>query len=142
MDKQENKVEIYYGELNFKEIFEEILKKEFIEILKQRGRFLMKKQKYKVAKYMRLSRDDGDEAESESIENQRDLIDNYIEEHEELEVVREYADDGTAGTGISESCFRLCCLYCTQANHLRRKSAQGGSAGDSGTGAEGSAGDH
>ena len=34
MDKQKNKVEIYYGELNFKEIFEEILKKEFIEILK------------------------------------------------------------------------------------------------------------
>lgn len=34
MVKQENKVEIYYGEMNFKEIFEEILKKEFIEILK------------------------------------------------------------------------------------------------------------
>lgn len=34
MDKQENKVEIYYGESSFKEIFEEILKKEFIEILK------------------------------------------------------------------------------------------------------------
>lgn len=34
MDKQKNKVEIYYGKLNFKEIFEEILKKEFIETLK------------------------------------------------------------------------------------------------------------
>lgn len=34
MDKQENKVEIHYGELSFKEIFEEILKKEFIETLK------------------------------------------------------------------------------------------------------------
>ena len=28
---------------------------------------LMKKSKYKVAKYMRLSRDDGDDRESESI---------------------------------------------------------------------------
>ena len=34
MDKQENKVEIYYGEQSLKEIFEEILKKKFIEILK------------------------------------------------------------------------------------------------------------
>lgn len=34
MDKQEKKVEIFYGELNFKEIFEEILKKKFIETLK------------------------------------------------------------------------------------------------------------
>ena len=49
----------------------------------QKGKVLMKKCKYKVAKYMRLSRDDGDEAESESIENQRDIIDNYIEEHDD-----------------------------------------------------------
>ena len=33
---------------------------------------------YKVAKYMRLSRDDGDDRESESIENQRDILDSYI----------------------------------------------------------------
>ena len=45
----------------------------------------MKKSKYKVAKYMRLSRDDGDDRESESIENQRDIIDNYIKEHEDLD---------------------------------------------------------
>ena len=31
MEKQSINVEIYYGELNFKGIFEEILKKEFIE---------------------------------------------------------------------------------------------------------------
>lgn len=34
MDKQNINVEICYGEMNFKEIFEEILKKEFIETLK------------------------------------------------------------------------------------------------------------
>lgn len=34
MVKEKNKVEICYGELNFKEILEAILKKEFIEILK------------------------------------------------------------------------------------------------------------
>ena len=58
----------------------------------------MENGKYKVAKYMRLSRDDGDDRESESIENQRDIIDNYIEEHEDLEVIGEYVDDGFTGT--------------------------------------------
>lgn len=34
MKEQNISIEICYGELNFKEIFEEILKKEFIETLK------------------------------------------------------------------------------------------------------------
>lgn len=48
----------------------------------------------RVAKYIRLSREDGDEVESESVENQRDIIDNYILEHEELFDAGEYVDDG------------------------------------------------
>lgn len=66
----------------------------------------MKNSKYKVAKYMRLSRDDGDDRESESIENQRDIIDNYIEEHEGLEVIGEYADDGFTGTNFNRPGFQ------------------------------------
>lgn len=66
----------------------------------------MKKSKYKVAKYMRLSRDDGDEAESESIENQRDIIDNYIEEREDLEIIGEYVDDGFTGTNFNRPGFQ------------------------------------
>ena len=61
----------------------------------------MKNTKYKVAKYMRLSRDDGDDRESESIENQRDILDSYINEHEELESVEEYVDDGYTGTNFN-----------------------------------------
>ena len=38
----------------------------------------------RVAKYIRLSREDGDDRESESVENQRDIIDNYIQGHNEL----------------------------------------------------------
>ena len=64
------------------------------------------KSKYKVAKYMRLSRDDGDEAESECIENQRDIIDNYIQEHEDLKVIGEYADDGFTGTNFNRPGFQ------------------------------------
>ena len=55
---------------------------------------MLKINNYKVAKYMRLSRDDGDDRESESIENQRDILDRYIEEHSGLENVGEYVDDG------------------------------------------------
>ena len=49
----------------------------------------MKNKIYKVAKYMRLSRDDGDDRESESIENQRDIIDSYINEHDDLKEIKE-----------------------------------------------------
>lgn len=64
------------------------------------------KNKYKVAKYMRLSRDDGDEAESESIENQRDIINNYIQGYDDLKVVEEYADDGFTGTNFNRPGFQ------------------------------------
>ena len=66
----------------------------------------MKNSKYKVAKYMRLSRDDGDDRESESIENQRDIIDNYINEHDDLYIVGEYADDGFTGTNFNRPGFQ------------------------------------
>lgn len=66
----------------------------------------MRKNKYKVAKYMRLSRDDGDDRESESIENQRDIIDNYISEYEDLEVISEYVDDGFTGTNFNRPGFQ------------------------------------
>lgn len=66
----------------------------------------MRKNKYKVAKYMRLSRDDGDDRESESIENQRDIIDNYISEYEDLEVIGEYVDDGFTGTNFNRPGFQ------------------------------------
>ena len=66
----------------------------------------MKKNTYKVAKYMRLSRDDGDDRESESIENQRDIIDNYINGHDDLEEVKEYVDDGFTGTNFNRPGFQ------------------------------------
>ena len=60
----------------------------------------------KVAKYIRLSREDGDDRESESVENQRDIIDNYIQEHEELIEVGEYVDDGYTGTNFNRPGFQ------------------------------------
>lgn len=66
----------------------------------------MKNIVYKVAKYMRLSRDDGDDRESESIENPRDIIDNYVQRKEDLEIVQEYADDGFTRTNFNRPGFQ------------------------------------
>ena len=59
---------------------------------------------------MRLSRDDVDDRESESIENQMDIIDNYIKEHDDLEVVEEYIDDGYTGTNFNRTGFKKLCI--------------------------------
>ena len=47
--------------------------------------------------YIRLSREDGDKQESESIGNQRKIIERYLKE-EDLNIVDEYIDDGVSGT--------------------------------------------
>ena len=62
--------------------------------------------KYKVAKYIRLSDEDRDKAESESVENQRDLINNFIAKNIELEEVGEYVDDGYTGGNIDRPKFK------------------------------------
>ena len=55
---------------------------------------------------MRLSRDDGDDRESESISNQRQIINNYIESsNEDFVVVDEYIDDGYSGTNFERPNF-------------------------------------
>lgn len=60
----------------------------------------------RVAKYIRLSREDGDDRESESVENQRDIIDNYILGHKGLIEVGEYVDDGYTGTNFNRPGFQ------------------------------------
>lgn len=61
---------------------------------------------YQVGIYIRLSREDGDDGESESVENQRDLITNFIDGHEDLELVEEYVDDGYTGTNFDRPDFK------------------------------------
>ena len=47
------------------------------------------KEKYKACIYTRLSKDDGDKPESDSIGNQKALIRDFIKAHPEIEVVSE-----------------------------------------------------
>ena len=54
--------------------------------------------------YIRLSREDGDKQESESIGNQRKIIERYINE-QNLTLVDEYVDDGISGTTFDRKNF-------------------------------------
>ena len=54
-------------------------------------------QVYKTIKYIRLSYTDDKSVESDSVANQRRLIDDYIARHPEIEVVAEKIDDGYSG---------------------------------------------
>ena len=61
---------------------------------------------WNTAGYLRLSREDGDKAESDSIANQRKLLEQYIESHPELHLVDFYQDDGYTGTNFDRPAFR------------------------------------
>ena len=59
---------------------------------------------FKVGIYIRLSREDGDKLESDSISNQRDILQRYIKENG-LIFVDEYKDDGISGTTFDRPDF-------------------------------------
>ena len=59
----------------------------------------------KVAAYMRLSREDGDEGESESITNQRAIIREFVRSRE-YEIKKEYVDDGFTGSNFERPGFK------------------------------------
>ena len=54
--------------------------------------------------YIRLSREDGDKLESESITNQRNIILSYIKENG-YSFYKEYVDDGYSGTNFDRPAF-------------------------------------
>ena len=54
--------------------------------------------------YIRLSREDGDKQESESIGNQRKILQRYVKENK-LCLVKEYVDDGISGTTFDRPSF-------------------------------------
>ena len=62
---------------------------------------LFKQNKNLVAVYLRLSREDGDKTESDSIVGQRVLIQNYINGQPSLQFVKEYVDDGYSGSNFA-----------------------------------------
>ena len=59
---------------------------------------------FKVGIYIRLSREDGDKLESESVSNQRDILQRYIKENNHI-LIDEYIDDGYSGTTFERPSF-------------------------------------
>ena len=66
----------------------------------------MKEKLWQTACYLRLSREDGDRSESDSITNQQRLLDDYCAAHPEFRVVDHYADDGFTGTNFNRPAFQ------------------------------------
>lgn len=60
---------------------------------------------FKVGIYIRLSREDGDKLESESVSNQRDILHRYIKENGYI-LIDEYVDDGVSGTTFERPEFK------------------------------------
>ena len=64
------------------------------------------KRLYRVGRYKRLSREDGDKLESDSIVNQQYVIEDFCSRHSELEIVGDYTDDGYTGTNFNRPDFQ------------------------------------
>ena len=61
---------------------------------------------YRAALYIRLSREDGDKEESDSVGNQKKLLLGFVERNAEIMVRDVYVDDGYSGTSFERPGFR------------------------------------
>lgn len=61
---------------------------------------------YRTAIYARLSKDDGDKVESNSIVSQKALCEEYIKNHKDLELVETFVDDGYSGVNFDRPAFK------------------------------------
>lgn len=61
---------------------------------------------WRAALYTRLSREDGDKPESDSIANQRALLEDFAARQPDLQVIGQYSDDGFTGTNFQRPDFQ------------------------------------
>ena len=61
---------------------------------------------YRAGLYLRLSKEDGEKEESNSIESQRNILLRYLDDSDEIEYVKEYVDDGYTGTNFNRPGFQ------------------------------------
>ncbi|SFP80895.1 Resolvase, N terminal domain [Oscillibacter sp. PC13] len=62
--------------------------------------------KYKATAYIRLSYTDDRSSESDSVANQRKLIENFVERNPDIEVISEKIDDGYSGIIFDRPAFK------------------------------------
>ena len=61
--------------------------------------------KWKAGIYLRLSSDDGDKIESNSITNQKNLIKLFVNRNKDISIKDTYIDDGYSGTDFERPDF-------------------------------------
>ncbi len=97
----------------------------------------MPKKVYRTAIYCRLSREDGDKVESNSIASQRAICEDYVARHDDLELVCEpFIDDGYSGVSFNRPRFRemedaikkgrIDCIVCKDLSRFSRNYIDGG----------------
>ncbi|MCG8542263.1 MAG: recombinase family protein [Clostridia bacterium] len=60
---------------------------------------------WKTSLYLRLSKDDGEKGQSESITNQKSIIENYLKGREEFDIISVRIDDGYTGSNFNRPAF-------------------------------------
>lgn len=96
----------------------------------------MSKKVYRTAIYARLSKDDGDKAESNSIVSQKAMCEEYICKHSDLELVEAFVDDGYSGVDFNRPGFhkleealrsgRIEAVVCKDLSRFSRNYIEGG----------------
>jgi DNA invertase Pin-like site-specific DNA recombinase len=61
---------------------------------------------YTADAYLRLSKEDGDKVESDSIVNQKALIREFLKTHPEIQIYKEKVDDGYTGVSFERPAFQ------------------------------------
>lgn len=61
---------------------------------------------YTADAYFRLSREDGDKTESDSIVNQRALVKEFLKTHPDIQIYHERVDDGFSGVNFERPAFK------------------------------------
>ena len=75
------------------------------EYLKRKQGSFVSSVQWKAAEYLRISREDGDKEESDSIGSQKDITHEYVEQNDDIVFVDEYIDDGWTGTNFDRPDF-------------------------------------
>ena len=61
---------------------------------------------YRAALYIRLSREDGDKAESDSVINQKKTLNKFVDDHPDIQIADYYIDDGWSGVNSNRPQFQ------------------------------------
>lgn len=91
---------------------------------------------WQAALYIRLSRDDGDKAESNSVTNQREILREHLKLHPDIALHDIYVDDGWSGTNFNRPGFlrmmediyagKVNCVIVKDLSRFCRNASEGG----------------